>query len=218
MASQSTCRPLRIAVLFALSGALQPGAAQPFDAGTRLRDGIAALTEGALQLSFEQRVRYESRSANAFGKDPDLETGLARTRLGLSWRPAEWLKVSGTAQDARTPWYGPGAPTSARDTADLLEAYFELFGGSKSGFGMSAGRSALGYGDSRLIGTPGWNGRHGLPQIHAAMVRTTRRAVRIGGMTHARHRLPLASSRCTRSSHQRIPASAPTVEFSLLAS
>jgi hypothetical protein len=128
-----------------------------------------------LQVSFDQRVRYESRTGNGFGKEPDLATGLARTRLGLAWRPVEWLKIAGTAQDARSPWYGPNVPTSARDTVDLLEAYFEISGGSKTGFGLSAGRMAMAYGDSRLIGSPAW-GNTGKTYDHARAWYRTKRA------------------------------------------
>ena len=59
-------------------------------------------------------------------------------------------------QDARAPWYGPNAPNSTRDQADLHEGYLELFPSSKKGFGMTAGRMMLNYGEGRLIGTPQW--------------------------------------------------------------
>ena len=106
-------------------------------------------------VRFEQRVRYESRTGNAFGAAPDIETGLARTRLGLSYTPVNWLKLSGMVQDTRAPWYGPHAPASVSDGADLHEAFLELFPG-KTGFGMTAGRMMLHYGEGRLLGTPQW--------------------------------------------------------------
>ncbi len=149
-----TCTIVRFAVpsLFLLGGLR----AQQWDIGARAVGAIAESTDNRLKLSFEQRGRYEQRTGNAFGKDVDLETGYIRTRLGLSYTPVKWLKFSGMAQDARAPWYGGNAPNSARDQADLHEAYIELFPAYKKGFGMIAGRMMLNYGDGRLIGTPQW--------------------------------------------------------------
>jgi hypothetical protein len=104
---------------------------------------------GGVKLTFEQRVRYESREGRNFA--------LARTRLGVSLRAAEWLRLSAMAQDSRAPWYGPGAPNTVRDPIDLQEAYVELFGDRKSGFGMTAGRMMLNYGEARLLGSPQWS-------------------------------------------------------------
>jgi hypothetical protein len=104
---------------------------------------------GGVKLTFEQRVRYESREGRNFA--------LARTRLGVSLRAAEWLRLSAMAQDSRAPWYGPGAPSTIRDPIDLQEGYVELFGERKSGFGMTAGRMMLNYGEARLIGSPQWS-------------------------------------------------------------
>jgi hypothetical protein len=129
--------------------------AQQWDVGARAAGAVAQDTENRLKLSFEQRGRYEDRTGNAFGRDADRFTGLYRTRLGLTYSPFEWLKVSAMVQDARAPWYGPHAPGSVRDPADLQEGYFELFP-DKTGFGMAAGRMMLNYGEARLIGSPQW--------------------------------------------------------------
>jgi hypothetical protein len=60
------------------------------------------------------------------------------------------------AQDARAPWYGAGAPNTVRDAADWHEGYIGLWPSQKEGFGMTAGRMMLNYGEGRLIGTPQW--------------------------------------------------------------
>ena len=86
----------------------------------------------------------------------DVATGLYRTRLGLTYTPVPWLKFSGMAQDSRAPWYGAGAPNTVRDEADWHEGYIELWPSQKEGFGMTAGRMMLNYGEGRLIGTPQW--------------------------------------------------------------
>lgn len=123
---------------------------------------------GPLRLSFEQRGRYELREGLGFGREPDLFTGLARTRLGITWKAAGWLKLSAMAQDSRAPWYGPNAPASVRDPLDLQEGYVELFGERKTGPGLSAGRRMIGYGESRLIGSPPW-GNLGRTWDHARL-------------------------------------------------
>src|SRR5689334_25328511 len=108
------------------------------------------------QLTLEVRSREEERTGVTFGRDVDLENPLFRTRLGAQWTPLPWLKLSAMGQDARAPQYGTAAPTSARDTMDLHESYFELFPDQKRGFGAQAGRRMLTYGEGRLIGTPQW--------------------------------------------------------------
>jgi hypothetical protein len=132
-----------------------PLAAQTWDIGGKAAESVAAHSEGKLKIGFENRLRYESRSANGFGKDGDLATGLERTRFSMTFESG-WVRLSGMAQDSRAPWYGPNAPTSARDTLDLHEAYVELFARRKTGFGMTAGRMMLNYGEGRLLGTPQW--------------------------------------------------------------
>jgi alginate export protein len=130
--------------------------AQQLEGGTSAPDAIPQGGERKLKLDFEQRGRYETRTGNSFGGDADVETGLFRTRIGLTYFPVKWLKFSGMVQDSRAPWYGPNAPSSVRDPADLHEGYFELFPSCKKGFGMTAGRKMLNYGEGRLIGTPQW--------------------------------------------------------------
>jgi hypothetical protein len=131
--------------------------AQQWDIGAGAAGALSESTGGKLKLGFEQRGRYEDRTGNTFGKDVDVATGLVRTRLGLTYTPAKWLKFSAMAQDARAPWYGPNAPNTVRDQADLHEAYIDLFPAYKKGWGMTAGRRMLNYGEGRLIGTPQWS-------------------------------------------------------------
>ncbi|PWT98186.1 MAG: hypothetical protein C5B51_29810 [Terriglobia bacterium] len=131
--------------------------AQTWDLPAHLGDTVSKQTEGMVRLSFEQRGRYETRSGQNFGKDPDLSVGLIRTRLGVRVKPAPWIVFSAMAQDSRAPWYGPKAPNTMRDQVDLHESYFELFPDRKKGFGMMGGRKMLNYGDTRLIGSPQWS-------------------------------------------------------------
>jgi hypothetical protein len=132
------------------------GGAQDWDLGAQAATEISGATGQKLELSFEQRGRYEYRTGNTFGKDVDVATGLYRTRLGLTYTPVPWLMFSGMAQDSRAPWYGAGAPNTVRDEADWHEGYIELRPSQKEGFGITAGRMMLNYGEGRLIGTPQW--------------------------------------------------------------
>ena len=143
-------------ILCAVALAAIPLGAQDWDLGTRLAEGISEYSESKLKISFEFRGRYEDRTSNNFLRGASTETSLLRTRLGLSYTPVKWLKFSGMAQDSRAPFYGSGAPNTVRDQADLHESYVELFPDSKTGFGMTAGRMMLNYGEGRLIGTPQW--------------------------------------------------------------
>jgi len=129
--------------------------AQSWDPGARADAYLDSASGGKLKLNVEWRVRYESRTGNSFGADPDIATGLMRTRVSLTWLPAPWLKFSGMMQDSRAPGYGPNPPTTVHDSADLHEAYMEAAG--DHGLGLTVGRRMLNYGEGRLLGTPQWS-------------------------------------------------------------
>ncbi len=145
----------RLSVLFSLL--LSGARGQSWDLGVSVDSAVSKGTKDKVKLSFEQRGRYEDRTGSTFGKDADVATGLIRTRLGLAYTPVPWLKFSGMVQDSRAPWYGVNAPSSLRDQADLHEGYLELFPSYEKGFGMTAGRKMLSYGEGRLIGVPEWS-------------------------------------------------------------
>ena len=143
----------RLVVLF--GWVVLPGFAQ----GNQLSDKPAsdkASPPQKFKFTFELRSRLEGRTGVTFGRDPDQENPLFRTRVGFEWRPNDWIKVSATGQDARAPFYGTPAPATVRDTMDLHEGYIELFGSRKLGFGAQFGRYQLSYGEGRLIGVPQW--------------------------------------------------------------
>ncbi len=146
---------IRFRMLLLLAAAALPVGGQSWDPGTLLSGLVSSETDSKLKLTFESRFRYEDRT-DQFGTAPDKFTGLIRTRVGLSYTPVSWLKFSGMVQDARAPWYGENAPSNERDPANLQEGYIELLPNSKEGFGMTAGREMLNYGEGRLIGIPDW--------------------------------------------------------------
>lgn len=123
------------------------------DLNRRLKEA----THDLFGISFEQRTRWEQRSGVNFGKDVNQQDMLSRLRIGAELAPAEWLQIHVMGQDSRVPFYGVPAPNTLRDTMDLQEAYTEFFPGRKTGFGASAGRQMLNYGEARLIGVPQWS-------------------------------------------------------------
>ena len=143
----------RILVLLAAAVTLP---AQQWDVPARAAGWLSSQTEGKLKITGESRGRYERRTGQGFGKDPDLDTALIRNRLSVSVKAAPWLRLSGALQDSRAPGYGLNAPSSARDEVDWLEGYIELFPDSKKGFGMTVGRMMKNYGETRLLASPQW--------------------------------------------------------------
>ena len=130
--------------------------AQSWDLPARLGSQVEKETNKQLKLAFEERTRVESRQGVSFGKDPDQDYGLFRTRFGMTYQPNKHFKISGMVQDTRAPYFGPGAATSLREGADMQEGYIEINPDSRTGFGMTAGRMMLNYGEARLLGSPQW--------------------------------------------------------------
>jgi hypothetical protein len=142
-----------LACLAAVSALARAEAPDPLKT---LGDSLRELSSGKLSIRGEIRVRPEYRTGVAFGRDPDLETVYIRNRFGVDYRPVSWLKISGVAHDARAPYYGSGAPNTARDSIDLEEGLIEILGDRKTGFGAVLGRQTPRYGEGRLIGVPDW--------------------------------------------------------------
>ena len=128
-----------------------------WDPSTPVTKALSETTGGKLEIHFENRFRFEQRNGGSFGKDPDRDSTLIRNRFSMVYKPAKWLRLTGMVQDARVPGYGPNAPNSLRDSADLMKAYVEFLPDSKRGFSFAAGRNYADYGESRLIGTPQWS-------------------------------------------------------------
>ena len=85
-------------------------------------------------MNFEFHSRYEDRSGVNFGKSPDQNPLLMRTRLGMSYEPVPWIQFSGIVQDASAPLWGPSARATARDHGELQDGYIGLFPDQKEGF------------------------------------------------------------------------------------
>lgn len=118
---------------------------------------LKEVTGDVLGFTFEERTRWEEKMGVTFGKAVNQQDMLSRVRVGVQFQPLSWLKFSAMGQDDRVPFYGLAAPNTMRDTMDLQEAYIELRGNSKTGFGAVFGRNMLNYGEARLIGSPQWS-------------------------------------------------------------
>jgi alginate export protein len=130
--------------------------AQISDPGQELNKLLLENTGDRFKLTFEFRVRPEARTGNNFGRSPDLENPLFRTRIGAQLDATDWLRISAMGQDSRAPEYGRTPPSSARDTMDLHQAFLEFFAKRKTGFGAVFGRQMVSLGEGRLIGVPDW--------------------------------------------------------------
>lgn len=106
-------------------------------------------------LQFEERTRWEKQYGVKFGKAVNQRDMLSRLRIGMQYRPAKWLTLSGMGQDARAPWYGSAAPGSVRDSLDWQEGW--IAAAPNKAFNFSLGRRTFDLGESRVIGTPQWS-------------------------------------------------------------
>jgi hypothetical protein len=141
-------------VLVLLAGKFAAG--QPANPGDELNRIVADETGGRLKFLFEFRTRLETRTGNNFGRSPDLQNPLFRTRIGAQFDATSWLRVVGMGQDGRAPDYGGPAPPTARDSMDLQQGYLEFFAQHQTGFGAIVGRQMITLGEGRLIGIPDW--------------------------------------------------------------
>lgn len=126
------------------------------DPGQKGADALHEVTGKQLTVTLEERTRWEERYGVSFGKDTNQQDMLSRVRIGMSYQPTSWLKLSGMGQDARAAFYGKAAPSSLRDSMDLQESYLTIAPKSVP-LGFSAGRKMLDYGETRVIGVPQWS-------------------------------------------------------------
>jgi hypothetical protein len=120
-----------------------------------------------VRLDGEAMYRWESRNNNfdfapgSAANGTDDSWTLQRLRLGITLKPAPWLKVVVQGQDSRE--FGsdradvPGlAAAEGDDTFDLTQAYLELGDGKASPWMLKIGRQSLAFGDERLVGPLEW--------------------------------------------------------------
>ena len=130
--------------------------AQDWNPGQELNAQLQEATDGRLQVSFEERVRFEARTGNNFGNSPDLENPLIRTRIGATWLVTDWFKISAMGQDCRAPDYGGTTPLRPATPWTCRKAISNYFRTRQLLFGAVFGRQMVTYGEGRLIGVPQW--------------------------------------------------------------
>jgi len=120
--------------------------------------------DGKLCLDIQERFRFEGRE-NTFDFNSSVDSltddafFLNRFRLGIAFKPVDWLKFYAQGQDSQEFQSDrpdiPGALGAEGDNnVDLRQAYIQL--GPKS-VNATVGRQTLAYGDERLIGIGEWN-------------------------------------------------------------
>lgn len=120
--------------------------------------------DGKLCLDIQERSRFEGRE-NTFDFNGAIDSPtddaffLQRFRIGLAFKPVDWLKFYVQGQDAQE--LGSDRPdipgtsgAEGDDNFDLRQAYIQI--GPKS-VNLALGRQVLAYGDERLIGPSDWN-------------------------------------------------------------
>jgi hypothetical protein len=127
---------------------------------------LLSFANESLVFDLEERLRFEARSNNRDFDDSinDLNDDswlLNRFRLGVTVRPATWLKIYGQFQDARE-WDSdrpnvPGVQGNEGGDADLRQAYIELGNRKLFPFTLTVGRQPLSYGDRRLLADSVWS-------------------------------------------------------------
>ena len=119
--------------------------------------------DGKLCIDIQNRLRFEGRNNTFDFSDVDSVTDdaflLQRFRIGITFKPVEWLRFYAQGQDAQE-WGSDRADivgvmgAEGDDNFDLRQAYVQI--GPKS-FNLTLGRQQLAYGDERLVGIGEWN-------------------------------------------------------------
>ena len=122
---------------------------------------------GALVFDVQERLRLEGRENNFdFNDTVNAATDdwwlLQRFRLGVTIKPASWLKFYVQGQDSQEIDSDrediPGRlGAEGDDFIDLRQAYIEIGDPKAFPLSLKVGRQVLAYGDERLIGPLEWN-------------------------------------------------------------
>ena len=120
--------------------------------------------EGKLCIDIQERLRFEAREDN-FDFDDGIDSLtddswlLQRFRIGVAFKPVDWLKIYAQGQDTEECFADrPDIPgvmgAEGDDYFDLRQAYIQL---GPKWVNATLGRQTLAYGDERLIGISEWN-------------------------------------------------------------
>ena len=154
---------LSLATMAAFAGA--PSSKAPIQITPTAEENPLSFFGGKLVFDFQEQLRYEARSNNFDFNDKvhsltDDDWLLERTRLGVKFKPVDWLTFYAQGQDTRE--IGSERPkvigqlgAEGDDTFDLRQGYIEI-GDPTKGLSFKAGRQVLLYGDQRLVGPLDW--------------------------------------------------------------
>jgi len=143
-----------VAVLSALAAIAPAGAAE--SSGSLLDD---------LKFDADIRVRAEwtdnVRDFNSKVNSPDDDGWLiTRTRLGLGWKPADWLKFYVQGQDSQEMFSGRPKNTlngaNGNDDFDLRQGYVQIGNFDEFPLELTLGRQSLDLGSRRLVADTRW--------------------------------------------------------------
>lgn len=122
-------------------------------------DPLLALDEHLpkwIQFSGIDRLRFEGYKGLNFKPDGEDAYLLNRFRLGMTLKPARWLKIVSQTQDARAVWKTPPVTTPYVNHWDLRMAYVELGDPETQAIDIRVGRQDVNFGAGRLIGSSDW--------------------------------------------------------------
>jgi len=157
------CSLAIVSSLFAGVAGMASTSKNPVVPEKKAEKNLLCFMDGKVCIDIQERIRFEARE-NTFDFNAELTAlnddifVLNRFRVGLAFKPVDWLKFYVQGQDAHE-WFSdrpniPGAlGAEGDDNFDLRQAYVQI--GPKNLNG-TIGRQVLLYGDERLIGPGEW--------------------------------------------------------------
>ena len=157
------CSLAIVSSLFAGVAEMASTSKNPVVPEKKVEKNLLCFMDGKVCIDIQERIRFEARE-NTFDFNAELTAlnddifVLNRFRVGLAFKPVDWLKFYVQGQDAHE-WFSdrpniPGAlGAEGDDNFDLRQAYVQI--GPKNLNG-TIGRQVLLYGDERLIGPGEW--------------------------------------------------------------
>jgi hypothetical protein len=136
----------------------QPPSPAPADSRFSLAAQLNRRLPHWLQFDAEYRARLEDgttlgKTFTASGQDTYF---LNRIRVGVTIRPASWLKFYAQAQDVRSFDKNPPRSFAFYDLYDLRQGYMEIGDTEKGTVALRAGRQVFNWGEGRLVGESAW--------------------------------------------------------------
>jgi hypothetical protein len=110
-----------------------------------------------LGITGQIRGRVEVPGGSDFTTNSFEPYLLTRLRLGISIKPARWLRFYGEVQDTRALGYDGQPPANLQNPLDLRQGYVELNSGGSRGVSVRAGRQEMAIGSSRLLSIGPWS-------------------------------------------------------------